>query len=302
MQPQQYPPPQYSQYQPRNCHFTCCYCCSCTYDAHCVHRTAFALDIILFGLWTLNGLGSIGRYGIYSLIYILLVVFFFIQVVLAIIHLCKYQQYIANGILRQKVTTYLKIRMYMCIYMIVVGIIVGLIYLFVLRAYIKNNRVIDPNTGYYYDDSAATAYGISAFLGVLIPLIVDVGILYGYKKSFDDSTNALAGTPNAVSDGGHHHHHQGGAFDGVQMNQGVYQGVYQGAPPMAIGGSSQHHQPHHYQPQPYQPQQHQAQPYQPQMGPVQPTNQNSPVGGAQLPPGFVSGVSPQRNMQPQAYK
>ena len=260
MHPQQYPPQQQPGYQyavtNRQCSFTCCYCCACSYDSHCVHRAAFALDIVLFSIWTLNGIINIGNYGAIGALYIVLVVVFFVQVVLAIMHLCKYQEYIRTGILKQKVAYYLKVRMWMCIYMIVVGIIVGLVYLFVLKALVINNRVINPRTNAPYTDDEATGFGVGAFLGVLIPLLIDVAALYGYKKSFDDSTALLGvneggalGSPTplgqpVVYQGGVY---QGGALGPAHPGQ-PYPGQYpmqmqpfqpyQPAPPMMIVGNS----------------------------------------------------------------
>lgn len=295
MHPQQYPPqqqPGYNYSVNKQCKFTCCYCCSCTYDAQCVHKAAFIFDIILFGLWTINGLANIGTYGALSALYILLVVVFVVQVVLAIIHLCKYQGYIQSSILRQKVTYYLKVRMWMCVYMIIVGLLVGIVYLFVLRDYLIKNRTINPRTNAPFTDDEATSFGISALVSVIVPLLINVAVLYGYKRSFDDSTNILAASE------------AGGALGGVtavggpsgQMHGGGYQGGalgpampmnpsynYQGAPPMPIGGNAPN-------------------PYSPQFSPVQPSAYNGPAYQAPLPAGFEASAVPQKDRPTVNYK
>lgn len=190
-----------------------------------------------------------------------------------------------TGVLTQKVAYYLKMRMYMCIYMIVVGILVGLVYLFVLRKYVIDNRTRNPRTDRIYTEEEATAFGVSAFIGVLLPLLINVAVLYGYKQSFDDSTTMLGGS-SALG--------QTGAVNGgVIYRPGPFGGgalgpapppmhTYQGAPPMTIGGTDPSQQAFGVaRPNPSAPGPAPPVPYNPQIGQGNPMNNLAP-----LPPGF----------------
>lgn len=233
-----------SQYAERaGCQFTCCFCCSCGYDALCVYRSAFMIDIILFSLWIINFLADLGNgtLGLLVLLYLLIAVVVLAQCILASYTLCKYQTFKQTGVLRSKTELYLKIRMWFCVYLIGASIVIGLVFLFVVRSVAKD--LIDSRTGQRYSDGAATSLGIAAFFRVLIPAAIEVAILYGYKKSFDDSLNILA-----PRQGGS----QGPQGAGVPIGGASFpMNNYRGSPPVVIGGNTTN--PYQPSPIPYQP-------------------------------------------------
>lgn len=226
--------------------FTYLFCCHCNYSALCVHRFSFGLDIFLFGLWVIVGLGNIGNYGSYSWLYTLLVAVFLIQVVLGIRHLYKFNTFVKQGILKQKTTMYLRVRLFMTIYIVVVGILIGLVYLFVLKQYLIDKGYYNRNTGKRITEEEGQIVAVYACVTTIVPLIFNVIVLYSYKKSFDDSIEALVGQPGAVNPDGSQLPLQ--TFDKqqpapIQQNNYQYgnpippQGpVYHGGAPTMIGG------------------------------------------------------------------
>lgn len=203
------------------CYFTCCFCCQCSYDALCVIRAAYALDFILFGLWVIQAISYVGSafIGGYGYIYLAISIVLLGMAVYAAVNLCTLTSSIQNGTLRAKNQKYMKIRMYFTIFLIVSGIIIFLVWFFLVRDYVKSIKNYDGSRT--YTDDEAFAVSLNAALSVLIPFIVDVIILYGYKQSFEDAVRVICGEAPAN-------------YPGQFAPPPVY---YQGTAPQPIGGN-----------------------------------------------------------------
>lgn len=174
------------------CQFTCCFCCKYGYDASCVYSAAYGFDAILFGLWTIQALGTFSNSnaGLYVLINLAFALVLLVITVFAIIHLCNKNKYMAQGILKQKNEFYLKLRLGFCIFLGIMALVLFIVYLVVVQAALKDQK--DAFGGRAYTDSAATAGALSVAFGVAIPLIIDIIVLFGYRQSFLDSVERLS--------------------------------------------------------------------------------------------------------------
>jgi Na+/H+ antiporter NhaC len=93
-------------------------------------------------------------------------------------------------VLKEKVDFYLKVRLWFFIYMTVVAIIIGIVFCVFVRDWVMKNG--SSKEGEKITESQATIIALIVLLGFLIPVIIVILIIYGYRKSFDESTYQLA--------------------------------------------------------------------------------------------------------------
>ena len=232
--------------------FTCCFCGKFNYEAGCVLRTAFIFDAILFGGWIFHALGNLGNSNLRGLtwLYIAFAFLYLGVTIYAIMTACSLRTYASQGILMPKIQKYTRLRSLFVIILLVTGILVSLVWYFTVRSYLSEE-------GSNYTSQEANSIAANISLSVVIPFVIDVVILLGYRESFFDSTTAItrqAFTQNAVHQTSygvahpntsqammgaermnHSHNHMSPPHQGMFHHPPNSQPVYVGAPPRAIG-------------------------------------------------------------------
>ena len=221
----------------RQTNFTCCYCLQCAYEPHCVHKTAFVFDALIFGSLCLQFLSYFGEFSIVGIVFFLISLVFMGMVFLSIRHLCTYNTMLANGTFLAAFQKYMKIRKWAIIGVIVLGLIFGILIYIILNSKYKKGDQVDSN-GVRIDPSRASSIAFYYCLNIIMNYLITASILLGYERSFHDSTAAFLGPSVVVMN-------IGGAGPGTFAGrQRDYQGErgafhYQGGPPVAIGGTAQ---------------------------------------------------------------
>lgn len=126
----------------------------------CVFYTASALDILFFAWCALHSLSGITGYiNVFTVIWFIMTILFWVVLIIAIINCIKYKEYKA-GPLTQKIDSYLKWRLWALIFMILTGIVVVIL-------------------GFAYGNGYGN-WGIS----VLITLLINAIWIHSYTENF----------------------------------------------------------------------------------------------------------------------
>ena len=233
----------------RLCNFTCCYCCQCAYEPHCVHKTAFVFDALIFGTLSLQFLSWLAFSVLATVgwVFFFISLCFFYMVFLSMRHVCTYEKLLQSGGFTQQFDRYVKFRRFAIFSIIGLGIIFAIVAFVVVSSKVKKGG-IQSEDGENLESSRANAIATTYALQILSNFLIISSVLFGYSQSFRDSAAALSGPQVVVMNFGQ--------TGGNQFNNSSPQPIvvqYRGSPPMTIGTG--HAVPTYYNPPaPFRPQ------------------------------------------------
>ena len=79
--------------------------------------------------------------------------------------------------------------MWFCIYIVIVSLIIGIIFFVLARRWVIEHGLY--RNGDQTNEGEATIMTSMVLLSIVIPVIIEIVIIYGYMKSFDDSIKML---------------------------------------------------------------------------------------------------------------
>lgn len=203
------------------CNFTWCFCCRCGYEAKCVHMFSFILDALVFGVPCIHALTNIGNevYGWGRFLFLVIGLAFLGMTTLAIMHIVKTSEYMANNELPERTAVYLSRRNIAIWAYFGFGVVIAIIIIIILTSV-----------------AGALGFIVAAMGGImiLIQFGITTGIMFGYKASFKDSAEAMAGRPigSAPTAGA-----AGANVSLISMHQEQAKPTqYHGGPPVLVSG------------------------------------------------------------------
>ena len=232
----------------RRCNFTCCYCCQCAYEPHCVHKTAFIFDALLFGTLSLQFLSWVGFsvLAVVGWIFFVVSLGFFYMVFLSLRHLCTYEKLLQTRSFNPQYDRYMQFRRIAIISIIGLGVLFAIVVFAIVYSRLKKGNLRSED-GMELDSSRAGSVATAYAIQILSNFLIVASVLFGYAQSFRDSSTALAGPQVVVF----------GQTGPGQPNNYPPQTVvvhYRGSPPMTIGGGpavpTYYNPPAQFRPQP----------------------------------------------------